>query len=167
MLRDTMPMMVAMAGISTNEEAALDRLAAEFGWSLRRVAGIRQVEDLIAAGDLVAVLFSPYGLGLTWEQALHAVQALAPGAFPIVCHGFAEPIDWPQLAEAGVFHALRLPFHLSEVRQSFGFVREARSRSQESAARTPAVELSKLRKAVGGIKETITPSTKLAASPGV
>lgn len=40
----------------------------------------------------------------------------------MLCHGFAEMIDWPQVADAGAFHSLLLPFDVREVRQSLGFV---------------------------------------------
>ena len=125
---------VVLAGVWASDQAALDDLAADFGWSVARVSSIHQLAEMKVDGNLVAVLFNPQGLaptplGLTWEQALQAVREAAPGALPIVCHGFAEQVDWPQLAEAGAFHLLRMPLHLSEVRQSLGFVREATRRS--------------------------------------
>ena len=160
MARETVALTVAMAGIPEVDEALLSRLAKEFGWSFGRVQGIPEVARLNAGTELVAVLFSPQGLGLPWEQALKAVQEAAPLALPIVCHRFAEQIEWPEFAEAGVFHALRLPLHLSEVRQSLGFVREAEARR---VARSIG-DLKKLRTAVGRAAREET-SPKLVAAP--
>jgi DNA-binding NtrC family response regulator len=152
-MRTTTPETVVLAGVWVIDQAALDDLAAEFGWSVARVSSICQLADMKADGNLAAVLFNPQGLGLTklgltWESALQAVRQAAPGALPIVCHGFADTVDWPQLAEAGAFHLLRMPFHLSEVRQSLGFVREATRRLAAPAMEAPADDLSRLRKAV-------------------
>ena len=36
----------------------------------------------------------------------------------ILCHGFAETVDWPQAADAGAFHSLLWPFDVREIRQS-------------------------------------------------
>lgn len=41
-----------------------------------------------------------------------------PRALPILCHGFADHLDWPEVADAGAFHALPLPFSVPELRQS-------------------------------------------------
>jgi hypothetical protein len=58
--------------------------------------------------DVVAVLFSPSSLGLPWEEALRSVLNAFPGAFPILCHGFADNIDWPEVADAGASHSIPL-----------------------------------------------------------
>jgi hypothetical protein len=152
-MRTTTPETVVLAGVWASDQAALDDLAAEFGWLVVRVSSIHQLAEMQADGNLAAVLFNPQGLGLTklgltWERALQAVREAAPEALPIVCHGFAERVDWPQLAEAGAFHLLRMPFDLSEVRQSLGFVREATRRSAAPVVQAPANDLSRLRKAV-------------------
>ena len=106
-------------------------MVAEFGWSLKRAATLNDLAAVYrattnAGQDLVAVLFSPAALGLPWEQALRSVLRAAPGALPILCLGFTESIDSLQLADAGVFHSLRLPLDEREVRQSLGFVWNAR-----------------------------------------
>jgi DNA-binding NtrC family response regulator len=119
---------VVLAGNLPVERLALDLLAAEFGWSLKEACSLAQVVELNADHNLVAVLFSQRSLALSWEQALHAIQDAAPRALPILCHGFAEGIDWPQAARAGAFHALLLPFSVREVRHSLGFVFDAKSR---------------------------------------
>jgi hypothetical protein len=135
---------VVLAGVLPVEHVALDLLVAEFGWSLREASSIAQVAELNATNNLVTVLFSPQDLALPWDQALRALLRVAPEALPILCHGFADAIDWPQLAEAGVFHSLLLPFDMGEVRQSLGFVRQAKLRQAATATR----DLQELEKAV-------------------
>jgi hypothetical protein len=134
---------VVLAGVLPVEHVALDLLVAEFGWSLKEASSVARVAELNAEHSLVTVLFSPHDLGLPWNQALRGVLRAAPTALPILCHGFADAIDWPELAEAGVFHSLLLPFDLGEVRQSLGFVWEA-TRRAEAATR----DLQELEKAL-------------------
>lgn len=139
---------VVLAGVLPVEHVALDLLVAEFGWSLREASSVGRVADLNAAHTVVAVLFSPHDLALPWDQALRGVMRAAPEALPILCHGFADAIDWPQLADAGVFHSLLLPFDMGEVRQSLGFVWEAKLR-EASATR----DLQELEEAVTAERE--------------
>jgi hypothetical protein len=94
--------------------------------------------ELNARQDLVTVLFSPKNLALPWQQALRAVLDAAPKALPILCHSFAEVIDWPQVAEAGAYYSLLMPFNVSEFRQSLGFVRSARQRHGDATVRFDA-----------------------------
>lgn len=101
---------------------ALNQAIAEFPWSLEDADGFRRLSDLHRERRVVAVLFEPYTFDLTWNEALRSVREAAPTALPIACHRFSDVIDWPQLAEGGAFHALRLPFDERELRQSLGFV---------------------------------------------
>lgn len=78
----------------------------------------------------MAVLFSPSSLGLPWDEALRSVLNAFPGAFPILCHGFADNIDWPEVADAGAFHSIPGPFGVAELRQSRGFVWGAKQSSK-------------------------------------
>lgn len=117
---------VVLVGSLPVEHLALDFLVAEFGWSFKKADSLSRLAELNVDHNLVTVLFSPKNLALPWEQALRAILDAAPKALPIVCHGFAETIDWPQVADAGAFHSLRLPFDVREVRQSLGFVWGAR-----------------------------------------
>lgn len=91
----------------------------------------RTIYELAQANDsnLIAVFFDPKILSLPQERALRVVLESAPGALPILCHRFAEAVDWPQLAEAGAFHSLRFPLDLREARQTLGFVWASRRRS--------------------------------------
>ncbi len=61
-----------------------------------------------------------------FAKCIVLIEARAPGARPVLCHGFADNIDWPNAAKAGAFHSLLLPFRLSEVRHSLGFIWGAR-----------------------------------------
>lgn len=106
---------------------ALDLLVRESGWSLKEAHGVRGLAELNAKDSVVTVLFDPRNLELPWNHALRAVLDTAPKALPILCHGFADAIEWADAAEAGAFHLLRLPFDLSEVRQSPGFVSARRA----------------------------------------
>jgi hypothetical protein len=119
---------VVLAGSLPVEHLQLDALAAEFGWSLQEAASLRGVSELNADHNLVAVFFDARSLALSWDRALRGVREAAPGALPILCPQFADAIDWPQVAEAGGFHSLPLPFAKHEIRQSLGFVWEAKSR---------------------------------------
>ena len=97
-------------------------MVAEFGWSVKAVRTARELAQADSNENLVAVLFEPETLSLTWDGALRVICEATSRALPILCHRFAETIDWPQLAEAGVFHSLLLPLSQREVRQSLGFV---------------------------------------------
>jgi hypothetical protein len=114
---------VVLAGHVRSEAPSLDLLVAELGWSLQRADSLGCLAELNNTHNLVSVLFIPKVLNLPWDRALRSVLDVAPGALPILCHGFAETIDWPQAAEAGAFHSLLVPFDLREVRQSLEFVR--------------------------------------------
>lgn len=108
------------------DSRALHRAAMEFAWSLEKARSFGRLHDLSANHKLVAVLFEPYTFGLSWNVALKSVLDAAPTALPIACHRFSDEIDWPEFAAAGAFHALSLPFHEGELRQSLGFVWAAR-----------------------------------------
>lgn len=126
---------VVVVGSLPVQHVGLDVLVTEFGWSLKVADSLRSLAELNACHSLVIVIFSPRNLGLPWNQALRGVQDAAPQALPILCHGFADPIEWPRAAEAGAFHALLLPFDMREVRQSLGFARDAIAARQPAAAK--------------------------------
>lgn len=113
---------VVLAGRLPIDKFVLSVAVEEFGWSLKEADSLRSLAELHATNNLAAVLFSPYHLNLPWDQAFHSILEAAPSALPILCHGFAEAIDWPEAAEAGAFHSLLLPLSEREVRQSLGFV---------------------------------------------
>ena len=117
----------------------LDCLASEFGWSFQKVDNLQNSPKLNLSDDVVAVLFSPTSLGLPWDEALNFILNAFPRAFPILCHGFADNIDWPKMADAGAFHSLPMPFSVAEVRQSLGFVWGAKYSSKQIRS-TPSRE---------------------------
>ena len=131
---------VVFVGGPLVESAALHRLVPEFGWSLETAADIARLRELGEANTLVAVLFDAHGLGLSWQDALRLVGEAASTALLIPCHRLSDRVDWPELAESGAFHALALPFDVSEVRQSLGFVSFARSRRAANGLSMPALE---------------------------
>ena len=113
---------VVLFGDLPVERQALEPLIAEFGWSLTEVRSIRDLTQANCDHNVIAVLFDPQTLCLPWDRVLHSILDAAPRTLPILCHRFAEAIDWPQVAEAGAFHSLQLPLNQREVRQSLGFV---------------------------------------------
>jgi len=125
---------VALVGDLHLDGQALDLIAGEFHWWVKR---FRTIYELAQANDnnLIAVFFDPKSLSLTQGRALRVILEAAPGTLPILCHRFAEAVDWPQLAEAGAFHSLRFPLDLREARQTLGFVWEARRRTAAFSVR--------------------------------
>ena len=120
---------VVLFGDLPVERQALDLLVAEFGWSLTEVRTARDLAQANVDYNLITVLFDPETLSLPWDRALRLIFEAAPRTLPILCHRFAEGIDWPQVAEAGAFHSILLPLNQREVRQSLGFVWGARRHS--------------------------------------
>jgi len=57
-----------------------------------------------------------------------------PEARLVACHGLAESIDWPELCDAGAFHALGLPLNEDEVRSSLGFIAQSLMRHEDSVS---------------------------------
>lgn len=100
-------------------------VAEDFGLRVEAVPDLKHLRSLAADTRVVAVLVDARALGMSWNDALDAVLSVTPRALPVVCHRFSEDIPWPELAEAGAFHALPVPFDPAEVRQSFGFVSAA------------------------------------------
>ena len=121
-----MPGTVVLLGTAVAEDASLQEMVMEFGWSLEKAAGMDQLRDMAARRSPVAILFDPGSLGMACEDALRSVLKIAPHALPIPCYRFSDIVNWPELADAGAFHALALPLNPSEVRQSLGFVWSAR-----------------------------------------
>jgi len=134
---------LAIAGALPAERAGIAGVASGFGWSLKEAAGTEALRELAADHIVVAVLFSPGSLQLPWELALQAVLNAAPKTRAILCHGFAEPIHWPQAADAGAFHSLMLPLDLAELRRSLGFVWSA----QRNAIVIPISHVPRVKKA--------------------
>jgi hypothetical protein len=90
---------------------------------------LRDAEGAVDS-DTAAIFFhrSAVSPDCSWLEALSQIKAIFQSVAPIACHAFSEPIDWPALSAAGAFHDVWLPLKPSEVRQSLGFVSEARRR---------------------------------------
>jgi len=131
---------VVLLGSLPIERLVLDRLVSEFGFSFKEAERLESVQNLNASDEVVAVFFSPSGLGLPWDEALRSVLNAFPTALPILCHGFADDVDWPEMADAGAFHSIPVPFSVAELRQSLGFVWGAKQSSKLMRSRTAAKE---------------------------
>ena len=126
---------VVLLGSLCVDRPAMDHLVSAFGYSVKEVSTLRQLGTL--DDNLVAVFFSPSAMGIESDEALRYVLRSAPGALPIVCHGFAEHLDWPSLVDAGAFHSLPMPFSPAEIRQTLGFVWGAKSHSKKALPAAP------------------------------
>ena len=113
---------VVLFGDLPVERKAFDPLVSQFGWSVKEIRTVRDLAQANLDYDLIAVLFDPQRLSLPWDKVLRSILDKAPRTLPVLCHRFAEMIDWPKMAEAGVFHSLQWPLNQGEVRQSLGFV---------------------------------------------
>jgi DNA-binding NtrC family response regulator len=113
---------VVLLGDLSSGAALLSNVIQEFGWSLEQVSNFENLRKLLRDRSVVAVLFEPKSLGISWSEALRLVLEIAPEALPMVCQRFSETVIWPDLAEAGAFHSLSLPLDARELRQSLGFV---------------------------------------------
>jgi DNA-binding NtrC family response regulator len=125
------------------EPLKLDPLIAEFGWSLKRAAGFDQLRELSIDEQVIAVLLDANTLHLSWAEALRSVLQVDSKALPIVCHGFSDRINWPQLAGAGAYHSLWLPLDPGEVRQSLAFVWAAKNRHSSNVISLRPVDRAK------------------------
>jgi hypothetical protein len=120
---------ILMPGSSSLDCLIVNRVAEQFKWEVELSHSVNQARlngsaPTEASQRIVGVLFcrDAAGSDYTWPNALWLMRNAFPGSCLVVCHGFADPIDWPELCDAGAFHALQLPFRESEVRQSFGFI---------------------------------------------
>lgn len=130
---------VCLLGSPCEKSLSMETLAAESGWTFEHAGDLRQLREIGAARDIVAVLIDAAMLGMRPEDAVQAVSDAAPKSLPILCHKASETIEWTELAQAGAFHALLMPLHPSEVRQTFGFISDAhrRRRVREIISRLP------------------------------
>jgi len=108
------------------ETIAFEKLTPEFGWSVEVAEDANRLRRLGESGNVVAVFFEVDMLGRSWEEALQSARDAAPQALLIPCHRFSDSVNWPELADAGAFHALPVPLKQDEIRQSLSFVWSAR-----------------------------------------
>ncbi len=121
---------VIVPGSNRVDLRALRSLAREFGWGIEVAADICEVAAAQKRWKPVALLFfsDSLGPGYSWVETIRLLRRTLPGVRLVACHGFSEPLDWPELSEAGAFHSLRLPLTENELRQGFGFIWEAEQR---------------------------------------
>jgi DNA-binding NtrC family response regulator len=121
---------IVMRGLGQIDLASLNIVAADFGWTVQVAHDLRQTAELVAQLRTVAVLVKhdAVGAGFSWLEIVGLLRRTLPDVRLVVCHGFGDVFDWPELSDAGAFHALRLPLQEDELRQSLGFIWEAEKR---------------------------------------
>ena len=124
--------LIVMPGLARLDLKALQTVAVEFGWTVNVVHDLPDLADAQADGKTAAVFFhrEAFGSNCSWFEAVRLLKLVVPGVRLVACHGFQEPIDWPELCDAGAFHALWLPLKENEVRRSLGFISEAEKRKE-------------------------------------
>ncbi len=132
---------VFMPGSKQIQLSALQAAAKDFGWVVNVSRDVCKIAAAQASRKTVAVLFccDTLGRGYSWIETIRLFRRALPEARLLPCHGFSEPIDWPELCDAGAFHALWLPLRENEVRQSLGFVWEAEERFARSLRRLSGI----------------------------
>jgi hypothetical protein len=122
---------IVMPGSARLDLQTLQAVAGDFGWTVKVVGHMPE------AAEAQAVLFhrDALGLGCSWVDAVHLLRLALPEARLVACHGLAESIDWPELCDAGAFHALGLPLSENEVRKSLGFIAQALNRLDGSGGK--------------------------------
>ena len=135
---------VLLLGAAAAAASGVEEVVGEFGWSLEAAEELTHLRQRSANRNVVAILFDSGSLSLSPEQALGSLRILYPQALLIPCVRFSEVVNWPELADAGAFHALAVPFSAGEVRQSLAFVWSARLRKSANV-----VPISRLKRAEG------------------
>lgn len=123
----TMSRIVLLLGNEPVELYPIEEQARQYGWTIERVYSLSSLKH-VDPDHVAAVFFAPAALGIAWERALQTIRSTFPHAPAVVCQSFSERLPWPEMAEAGAFHCLHLPFHRDEVRQSFTFLASSRPR---------------------------------------
>jgi hypothetical protein len=116
--------LIVMPGSANLDFQALQTAAREFGWAVK----VAQYPRDAASARAVFFYRDALGPGCSWLDAVRQLRLALPETRLIACHGLAEAIDWPELCDAGAFHALGLPLSVNEVRKSLGFLLEAEKR---------------------------------------
>lgn len=117
---------VVFLGSQSQDLSVLARSVQDFGWSHELVANFDDLRSRRGSKSPAAVLVDADSLGSSWEEALRCVRETHPEALIVACYRFSDVVNWPDLAAAGAFHALAMPFDSGEVRQSLAYVWSAR-----------------------------------------
>jgi hypothetical protein len=131
--------LIVMQGSARFDLPVLERVAGEFGWAVKVIHTLSDVAPQ-REGTTAALLFyrDACGPDCSWHDAVRLLSLALPGIRLVACHGFTEPLDWPNLCDAGAFHALWLPLKEDEVRQSLGFISEAQKKTVSRSTELPA-----------------------------
>jgi hypothetical protein len=113
---------VALLGDFSEERVNLAAVAKEFNWSVCQTTEMSELSLICRSCRVAAVLIHGRTLPLPWREALRVVQAMAPEARLILCHGAAEWYSFPEMLESGAFTVLMSPLAEAEVRQALGFL---------------------------------------------
>lgn len=121
---------IVVQGSEQFDLTTTERVSNEFGWPIRVARDLDEAAENQVHGDAAAVLVDCKAVqdGRSWPEVIQFLSGDGPEVRLIVCHGFGDRLDWPQLCDAGVFHVLALPLREGELRQSLGFVWEAERR---------------------------------------
>jgi hypothetical protein len=121
---------IVVPGLGQFDLTTLNRIAADFEWTVQVTYNLRQTAELAVPLTTVAVFAThdAVGVGFSWLEIIRTLRRSLPDVRLVVCHGFGDTFDWKELCEAGAFHALRLPLLERELRQSLGFIWEAEKR---------------------------------------
>ena len=121
---------ILMTGADKDRHTILHAVAADFGWNVEVTSDLSAVAAAQANCMTAAVFFCQDAMGPNYSrlEMIRLIRAALPQARLVVCHGFSETIDWPELSDAGAFHELWLPLQENEVRLCLGFVREDQKR---------------------------------------
>lgn len=133
--RQTTENVILMTRADKDRHTILHTLAADFGWTVKVTSDLSAVTAAQANCMTAAVFFchDALGPGYSRQETIRLLRAALPQARLVVCHGFSETIDWPELSDAGAFHELWLPLQENEVRLCLGFVREDQKRIAAAA----------------------------------
>lgn len=130
---------IVVPGSARVDLTALRAVAGDFGWAVDVAHDLCELAAAQKNRKTVAVLFSrdAVGSGHSWIGTTMKLKLALPQVRLVACHAFPESIDWPELCDAGAFHALWLPLKENEVRRTLGFVWEAEKRIADRIATQP------------------------------
>lgn len=126
-----------MPGSARLDIPVLRVVAEEFGWGVKLVEDISDLAVAQVCRRAAVVLFHRDAVGRehSWFDAARFLRLTLPESRLVACHGFSELLEWPELSDFGVFHAVGLPLKENEVRQSLGFVWQALNSPKDSTLR--------------------------------
>jgi hypothetical protein len=156
---------IVMPGPGLSPLNAVRNVGRSFGWDVEIADDLSDVCAAQLCRRTAALLFHRDAFGdRSWLGCVRLLKLTLPRIRLIVCHGFGEPIDWPELCDAGAFDSLWLPLKEDELRRTFGFVWEAEKRRAESGVRVPLVVSAPKLRVKHGMKPLLARDVPLMAS---